>query len=539
MPVAFTLRRLLLAALALALMLATVALSGTSPSAKSATGASQPPATSRNWPMFGGTPQRNMVNLLETNLPKEWSIEKGHEKNIKWVVELGSVGYGGVVVAGGKIFIGTNNDSPRDPAVQGDKGILMCFRESDGQFLWQASHAKLKSGMVNDWPRQGMPSMPAIEGNRLWYVSNRCELVCRDTDGKLVWLLDMFNDLGVFPHNLSICSPVVVGDLVFVVTGNGVNEDHIVIPAPAAPSFLAVHKETGKIAWKDHSPTAKLLEIKEADRRKVMRQLRDQGQVVLHGQWSNAAYAEVKGQGQVIFPGGDGWLRAFEPATGNLLWKFDCNPKAAKWTLGGKSGRSDFVSTPVVHGQRLYIGMGQDPEHDEGIGHFWCLDLARAVDKGRVNKDHDVSPVGDNFDPAAPANQDSALAWHYGEPAPQAWKNGRRYVFGRTLSSAAVHDGLVYIAELGGFLHCLDAKTGQQLWVHDSQAPIWSSPYFADGRIYMPTDAPEVLIFKHGRKRELVNRIEMDQPIRSVPVAVNGVLYIVDRSRLYAIAEKK
>jgi outer membrane protein assembly factor BamB len=539
MPVALTLRRLLMAALALALMLATVALSGPSPSANSTTGASQPPATSRNWPMFGGTPQRNMVNLLETNLPRQWSIEKGRQKNIKWVAELGSVTYGGVVVAGGKIFIGTNNDNPRDRAVQGDKGILMCFRESDGQFLWQASHDKLKSGMVNDWPRQGMPSMPAVEGNRLWYVSNGGELVCRNTDGKLLWQLDMYHDLAVFPHNLSVCSPLVVGDLVFVVTGNGVSENHIDIPAPAAPSFLAVHKETGRIAWKDHSPTAKLLEIKEADRRKVMRQLRDQGQVVLHGQWSNATYAEVNGQGQVIFPGGDGWLRAFEPATGKLLWQFDCNPKAAKWALGGKSGRNDFVSTPVVHGQRLYIGMGQDPEHDEGIGHFWCLDLARAVDKGRLNKDHDVSPAGDNFDPAAAANQDSALAWHYGEPAPPAWRIGRRYVFGRTLSSAAVHDGLVYIAELGGFVHCLDAKTGQQLWVLDAQAPIWSSPYYADGRIYVPTDATEVLIFKHGRERELVNRIEMNDPIRSVPVAINGVLYIVDRSRLYAIAEKK
>ena len=54
----------------------------------------------------------------------------------------------------------------------------------------------------------------------------------RPTDGKTVWKLDMIKELGVFPHNLSTSSPLVVGDMVFAVTSNGVDEDHINIPAP-------------------------------------------------------------------------------------------------------------------------------------------------------------------------------------------------------------------------------------------------------------------------------------------------------------------
>ena len=82
--------------------------------------------------MFGGSPQRNMVNTVEKNLPATWSVDKGKERNIKWVARLGNVSYGGPVVSGGKVFVGTNNRKPRDAKITGDKGVVMCFREADG-----------------------------------------------------------------------------------------------------------------------------------------------------------------------------------------------------------------------------------------------------------------------------------------------------------------------------------------------------------------------------------------------------------------------
>src|SRR5262249_5562174 len=77
------------------------------------------PATTRQAVMCGGTAEGNMVNTVEKNVPASWSIKKGEEKNIKWVATLGKVSYGGPVVAGGKIFVGTNNVRPRDPKVKG------------------------------------------------------------------------------------------------------------------------------------------------------------------------------------------------------------------------------------------------------------------------------------------------------------------------------------------------------------------------------------------------------------------------------------
>src|SRR6185503_11854236 len=126
-----------------------------------------------DWPMWGGTADRNMVSN-QKGMPSSWDIKT--KKNIKWVATLGSQSYGNTVVAGGQVYVGTNNEALRDPKQGGDRGVLMCFRESDGEFLWQHTNEKLAAGRVNDWPFQGVCSSPLVEGDRLYYVTNRCEV---------------------------------------------------------------------------------------------------------------------------------------------------------------------------------------------------------------------------------------------------------------------------------------------------------------------------------------------------------------------------
>jgi outer membrane protein assembly factor BamB len=568
-----TVRRSLLGLAALAVMVVVAALAMNRPAVEQAVAANAGGKTEDKtdpWPMWCGSPSRNLVNLRDKNVALKWQIELKDDKdkvvqpaeNILWTANLGSKAYGGPVIADGKIFVGTNNEAPRDPKVQGDKGIIMCFEEKTGKYLWQRIHDKLAAGIVSDWPKEGICSTCCVDGKNIYYVSNDCKLNCATTDGKDVWKLDMIKDLGVFPHNLSTSSPVVVGDLVFAVTSNGVNENHIDIPAPKAPSFIAVDKRTGNVVWQKNDPTEKLLKLamgkekekgkgngQDGDKQKIIqalfKQLIDKGEVLMHGQWSSPVYAEVNGKGQIIFPGGDGWLRAYEPKTGTPLWQFDCNPKESRYKLGGKGTRNDFISTPVVHDNKVYIGVGQDPEHEEGIGHFWCIDMTKKGDvstrtRQEKDKDGNIKEI-EVYDAKDPINKDSALVWHYGEPSPPAWKKGRNYVFGRTLSTAAVHDGLVYITELAGYLHCVDAQTGQQYWTHNLRSPIWSSPSWVDGKIYVGTDREEVHIFAHGKAKKLIGTIDMTGggSIRATPVVANGVLYIQTENKLYAIKEKK
>src|SRR5689334_16533105 len=225
-----------------------------------ATSASDP--GTGDWPMWGGTPDRNMVSNMK-GLPTTWDVKT--KKNVKWVAQLGSQTFGNVVVSGGMVFIGTNNEGLRDPKVTGDKGVLMAFRESDGEFMWQSVHDKLATGRVNDWPYQGIASSPLVDGNRVYYVSNRAELMCLDIngfrDGKndgvqdekltgpkdadVIWRFDMMDEVGSLPHNLANSSPVIYGDLIFVSTSNGQDESHVNIPSPKAPAIIAVNKNTG------------------------------------------------------------------------------------------------------------------------------------------------------------------------------------------------------------------------------------------------------------------------------------------------------
>src|SRR4030095_8180501 len=117
-----------------------------------------------DWPMWGGTPDRNMTSNMK-GLPTSWDVKA--KTNVKWVAQLGSQTHGNAVVSCGMVFVGTNNEGVRDPKITGDKGVVMAFRESDGEFMWQMVHDKLVAGRVNDWPYQGVASSPLVEGDQI------------------------------------------------------------------------------------------------------------------------------------------------------------------------------------------------------------------------------------------------------------------------------------------------------------------------------------------------------------------------------------
>jgi outer membrane protein assembly factor BamB len=446
----------------------------------------------QDWPMWGGTPGRNMVSPV-TGLPSAWDVRTN--ANIRWKAELGSTSYGNPVVAGGRVFAGTNNANPRNPQATGDKGVLMCFRESDGAFLWQAVTDKLEEGKSVDWPEQGVASSPAVVGNRLYYVTNRAELVALDSEGftdgendgpvtdermtspadaDIVWRLDMMKELGVRPRSLANSSPTLWQDLVFIVTSNGRDDEAGKVLAPNAPSFLAVNRDTGKVAWQDSSP----------------------GDRILHGQWASPSLGEANGVMQAVFPGGDGWLYAFNARTGAPIWRFDLNPKDAVWP----KTRNQILATPVFHGGRVYMAAGQDPENGEGVGHLYCID---------PTKTGDITEAG--------------RVWHYDK-------------IRRSISTVAVDNGLLYAADFSGFLHALDAATGAPHWTFDMLAAVWGSPLVADGKVYLGDEDGDVVVLQAGKALKKIAEINMGSAVYSTPVAANGVLYVMNASQLFAVA---
>ncbi len=433
-----------------------------------------------DWPMWGGSPDRNMVSSTK-GFPTSWDIAT--KKNVKWVAQLGSQSYGNPVVAGGQVYAGTNNELVRNPKEPGDRGVLMCFRESDGEFLWQHTNEKLPAGRANDWPYQGVCSSPLVEGDRLYYTSNRCEIVCLDPKGdgkgaaKVVWKFDMMEEVGSQPHNMANSSPVSYQDLIYVSTANGQDESHVHIPSPRAPAIIAINKKTGKLAWEDNSV----------------------GEKILHGQWASPAVGKIGDVVQVVHPQGDGWVRGYQALSGKKLWEFDTNPKDSVWP----KTRNETISTPVVVGNVVYQANGQDPEHGEGVGHLYAID---ATKRGDITKTGQI--------------------WHYDK-------------IRRSISTGAVYNGLVFYSDFSGFLHCLDAKTGKPYWVHDMLAAIWGSPMVIDGKVYLGDEDGDVAVLEAAKEKKLVAEMNMGSSVYSTAVPANGALFVMNRNQLYALAEKK
>jgi outer membrane protein assembly factor BamB len=526
-----------------------------------------------DWPQWGGWNGRNNTPDGK-NIPVTWDVGEIDEKtgkwinrkNIKWSAKLGSQTYGNPVVANGKVYVGTNNGAgylKRFPP-RVDLGCLLCFDEKTGEFLWQHSSPKLAAGRVNDWPEQGICDAPYVDGGRLWFVTSRGEVVCLDTNGFLdgqndgpfkteqnenkdeadvVWKYDMMARQGLFQHNMCSCSVTCWREkgILFVNTSNGVDASHINLPYPDAPSFMAMDRETGTVLWTDKSP----------------------GLNILHGQWSSPTFSVIGGQAQVLFAGGDGWLYSFDPegdGKGNskLLWKFDCNPKASIWILGGRGTRNNLIATPVVYDGLVYIAVGQDPEHSTGMGHVWCIDPTKrgdvsptlAVDKnGNAVPHRRLKAIETKNGEKAISNPKSAVVWHYGAMTQQQYDNQQfEHQMHRSCGTVAIKNDLLYIADFAGLVTCLNAKTGKRNWSFDMFTQSWGTPLIVEDHVYIGDEQGDVFVFPltgnpnaalkmvNGQPQPSLGSVYMGSAVYSTPVIANNVMFISNKNTLFAIS---
>jgi len=503
------------------------------------------PVPAQDWPQWGGTPGRNMYSPLK-GLPDHFTTDKSTEikiklgteeidrsnlANLRWLAKLGSQSYGNVTVAHGRVFIGTNNENPRDPRHQGDRSILMCLDENTGELVWQQVVPKLASGKVNDWESLGLLSSPTIENDRVYVVSSRCEVLCLDVngmangndgpfkdeakyvvkdvildkgkpterpappmepgpkDGDIIWRYDMIDELGVFPHNASDGAPLIIGDIVYVNTSNGQDWTHSNIPSPKAPSLIALNKRTGEFLGEDDANV---------------------GPHIFHGLWSSPSTGTVNGRQLIIYGGGDGICYAFDPKPVKegdssylkKVWWYDCNPpERRKFQYPDAQGPSEINATPVLWKNRVYVAVGQDPEHGEGVGNLTCLD---ATQKGDITK--------------------TGKIWSYDK-------------IHRSISTVSITpEGLLFVGDFSGFVHCFDAETGQLYWTHDLKAHIWGSTLAADGKVYVGDEDGNLTVFQAAKEKKVLSQTNLGAPVYSTPVAANGALYIASNTHLFSFS---
>ena len=511
-----------------------------------------PGALAADWPQWGGRDGRNMVSdekgLPDSFVPGEKKadnsgIDLATTQNVRWVARLGSQTLGNPTVAGGRVFVGTNDFAIGDPKYRATRGgLLKCLEESSGRLLWQLVIPRLETNKPQfnfDQLDIGICSSPTVEGNRVYLVNNRCEVICLDVagmangndgplrdegqytvgpgkppvepgpkDGDVIWRYDMIGQLAVWPQDASNCSILIHGDFLYVCTSNGVDLSHDRLPNPLAPSLIVLDKRTGRLVAKDEEKI---------------------GTRTFHGHWSNPSLGEVGGKTLVFLGGGDGVCYAFEALTTmprgvvplKKVWSFDCNPpeyrckdgkpiayRAGDVRLhrgntndGTYVGPSEIIATPVFYKNRVYVAIGQDPSHGRGRGMLSCIDATRTGDVTR-----------------------SGAIWRYDK-------------IDRSLSTVSIADGLLYVADVAGQLHCLDAETGQCYWVHQTKAETWGSTLVADGKVYLGTQKG-LWVLKAGKEKQVLHHIQLGAPVHNTPIAANGVLYVASNRYLWAVANK-
>ncbi|MCP4262031.1 MAG: PQQ-binding-like beta-propeller repeat protein [Planctomycetes bacterium] len=450
-------------------------------------------------------------------------------EDLLWEIKLGTHQYTIPKIDKGQMYIGTNDMALKHPAVKRTGGgIFMALDKATGEMIWQMPIPRYMKGTTppyhfNQW-KCGVCSRPALEGNRLYIVGPRGDILCLDrngqadgnngpdrketeymgipkdspyqltkADGDIIWQFNMITKIGAVPHDVCGNSPLILGDFVYASSSNGQDDRHKFVANPLAPSLIVLDKYTGKLVATD----GELI-----------------GKRMFHGHWSSPVAAEVNGQEIILFGGGDGVLYAFEPyapsntknkvQTLKKIWQYDCNPvdyrrrngrdiPYARHSNKSPDGPSEIIATPIVDKGRIYVTIGQSPVHGKGKGLLSCIDAATGQ---------------------------------------KIWESRR---LDRSILTLEIHDGLLYAPDLTGRLHCFNAETGQHYWQHELEGGVWcASPVVLDGKVYISNEKKLMWVLKAGREKEVISR-SLLKSIAITPVVHDDVFYLPTQRRLFAI----
>lgn len=483
------------------------------------------PAAASDAPSFrwGGQVSPNMAADVG-DLP----VDPGRTAPL-WELKVGTHQYSIPTIDRGRIYIGANDAAVDRPGYKpSGGGVLLCIDQATARTIWRLPIPRNLDGIkapyhFDQWSC-GICSGPVVENDRVYIVGNRGEILCLDregqangnegpfrdelsymglagtpdarlepTDGDIVWRYDLLNELKINGHDVVGATLLLHGNHLYATTGNGIDDRHDKIPCPLAPTLVALDKTTGRLLARDGERI---------------------GERMFHCAWSSPCGAQVGGRTLIFLGGPDGVLYAFSepPALPpdapvrplERVWSHDCNPPHYRVRDGQPmpysthsrnlpDGPSEIIGTPVCHDGRVYVAIGQSPLHGVGQGCLVCVDAATGK---------------------------------------HVWSSQQ---VDRTLATAAIADGLLYLPDYTGNLHCFDALTGQRQWVRELGSRNWgSSACVADGKVYVGTEANILWVFKAGRETEVLSRTRLKStPI--TPTASSGVLYIPTQKSLIAV----
>jgi len=415
-----------------------------------------------HWTQFRG-PDANMVVTGE-NLPTEW----GEDANVAWTYEVEGDGWASPVVWENQVFVASvvpvtiNKPGEREGEEENQDLYLRDV------YRWELTCVDLESG-IELWKQvafEGSPRIkkhartnyasetPVTDGKRVYVYFGMTGLFCYDMDGSLIWK----KDLGAFETQRGWgtgSSPLLHEDKLFVQVDN------------EEQSFLiALDAGTGEKIWK-------------VDRDEKT----NYGTPFL---WKNRMRTELVCGGKRA--------RAYDPATGELIWELQMN---------------GHYNIPSPSADRDLLFMGNAGYRDTK-GAFFAI---------KAGSGGDISPDSGSV-------SSEGVAWYNSDAAFLA------------SPSPLLYNGHIYfVSSRGGQVSCMEAETGSMVYQEkiEKVGACWASPWIHDEKIFFMDEKGVTQVIKAGREFEHLHKNSLDDRFwASVAVAGDAYIFKGDK-KLYCI----
>jgi outer membrane protein assembly factor BamB len=437
-----------------------------------------------DWPQFRGP--NGSATATDKELPAEWNVQK----NVAWKIEVPGYGWSSPIVWGDKVFV-TSAVSDKQPKPTGGfgppgggggpGGFGRGPRPPDAVYKWEVYCLNAADGKVI-WKQTAAEHKPTIPK----HGSNTYATETPVTDGERVYAY--FGMTGVFCYDLA-GKELWKADLgsYSMMFGHGtggspmLDDGRLFIQCDnEEKSFLiALDAKTGKELWRE----------RRSERTT----------------WSTPLVWKNEERTEIVCLGAPK-VRSYDPATGKQLWE-----------LGGMNGQ--VKASAVASSELLYVGTGGGPTGFGGPGGGrgpGGMSSARPLFAVKAGASGDLTlKTGET--------SSDGVAWYLPKAGPAT-------------ASPLLYDGFLYIVEeRGGFLTCLEAKTGKEVYRERLQGArgFTSSPWACDGKVYFLSDDGDTFVVQAGEKFKLLGRNKLDEMCWASPAIAGNALFLRTVEHLY------
>lgn len=392
-----------------------------------------------DWTHWRG-PEQNGVSR-EKDLPESWSPDpKAPNNNLVWKAPIGARTTP-IIMKGRLYLINKSGDGLNE------QERVMCLDANTGKVIWEYKFNVFFTDIVSD--RLGWTNVVGDpETGNVYAHGTQGLLLAFDQNGKLLWSRSLTEEYGrMTGYGGRVTSPIVDGNLVIIGMVNASWGQY----ATGGIRFMAFDKRDGTVVWSTPSL----------------------GRPNPGGFYSVPVVASIGGQRLLITGAADGGVHALKVRTGEKVWSH-------------VFGSGAVNCSPVVQGNRVYIGHGEENLDNSIQGRVLCLDAARVKD----GKPHVV------------------------------WQTDDIKV---KFASPIIHEGRLYVCDETARLRCLDANDGKELWKFTYGRDCKGSPVWADGKIYVCAVDSRFQILKPGPTScKRLHTQFFPSPDGTTPVALNG-----------------